>query len=562
MGGETMNMEMPVGISDFKEAREGYYVVDKTQFICKLIDTHKKVTLFTRPRRFGKTLTMSMLEYFFSIDRKEDSIQLFSGLAIANAGSAYLKHQGQYPVIFTTLKDFYNPTWESMYQSIRLLTQDIYTPFSYLLDSHKLLPAEKDFVQRMIDGTAVTEEYQVGLKRLSMLLYKHYGIQPIILIDEYDAPLQNAYNEGFYDEALLFWKGWFNGALKDNRALRFAVLTGVLRIAKESIFSGLNNLAVYSVLEGNYSDVFGFTVAEVAQMAKDLHKEEKIPEIKQWYDGYTFGQTEIYNPWSVINYFSKGCKPGAYWVNTSGNSILYQAFRQADAERLQALQDLMDGQCINTTIDDGVIYKDIGKSDSALYSMMLNTGYLKAVHVEDIRSEMEWYEVKIPNEEIKRVYKREILSNIVQGLSANSFLNFQISLLRGETQGVTTKLHDILLKMVSFYDTRPKESFYHGLLLGMTCLLESDAYHVVSNRESGYGRFDLAVFPTNMEDYGIIMEFKVANSEAELEKKAQEALQQIETKAYITEFRKQHVRHVWKYGIAFCGKHVKIVQSI
>lgn len=557
-----MNRQMPVGISDFKTVREKYYFVDKTAFIQRLIETHKGVTLFTRPRRFGKTLTMSMLDYFFSIDKKEKTKHLFNGLAIDKAGAVYMAERGKYPVIFLSLKDFNNPTWDSMYRSIRLVIQKLYISFAYLLDSKQLLPVEKEYFQQIMTLKAEPEEYQRSLKGLAMLLYHHYNIPPIILVDEYDAPLQNAYDQGFYKQAVLFWQGWFKTALKDNETLSFAVLTGVLRIAQESIFSGLNNLEVCSVLSNTYSDVFGFTEAEINQMATELQAPQAIPELKKWYDGYTFGHTDIYNPWSVINYFSQGCKPGAYWVNTSSNSILCQLLRQADTERLQALQDLMNGQCISTTIDEGVIYQDIGQSDAALYSMMLNTGYLKAVHVNDARSDMEWYDVKIPNEEIKRVYKREILSNIVQGLNVNLFLNFQLSLLRGETDGVNRRLQDILLKMVSFYDTRPKESFYHGLLLGMTCLLENDAYHVVSNRESGYGRFDLAVFPTNPNDCGIIMEFKAAASKTMLTAKAQEALQQIEDKAYITEFQKRHIQHVWKYGIAFCGKHVKIVQSV
>lgn len=554
-----MKRDMPVGISDFKEAREGYYVVDKTAFIRELIDTHKKVTLFTRPRRFGKTLTMSMLEYFFSIDRKDEGAPLFSGLAIDQAGPSYMQHQGRYPVIFTTLKDFYNPTWDSMYRSIRLLTQDIYTPFAYLLDSPKLVPAEKAFIQRMIDGTAVTEEYQAGLKRLSMALYKHYGIQPIILIDEYDAPLQNAYQEGFYDDAVLFWKGWFNGALKDNRALRFAVLTGVLRVAKESIFSGLNNLAVYSVLERTYSDVFGFTAPEVLQMAKDLQEEEKIPEIKEWYDGYTFGQTEIYNPWSVTRYFSENCTPAPYWISTSDNSVLWQLLHNAAAVQIDALETLLKGKSVATSVNPNVVYRMVKIDPKALYTILLTTGYLTADAVIDYADNR--YRLRIPNEEIKRVYRLEILDTIASGMDRDTFEDLFDCLFAGEAEAFEAQLQTILLKFISTYDTAHQESFYHGFMLGMTALFLTKDYTTESNRESGYGRFDLAIFPAGPAKPGVIMEFKVAKSESELEHKAQEALQQIEHKAYITEFQKRHIQQVWKYGIAFCGKHVKIVQS-
>ena len=556
-----MHTKMPIGISDFKQVREGYYFVDKTDFIKRLIDGHNAVTLFTRPRRFGKTLTMSMLDYFFSLQKKDISTDLFKGLAIEKAGSSYMIHHGQYPVIFTTLKDFYNPTWDSMYRSLRLLTQEIYTPFSYVLESPHLVPSEKEYIRRILDLTAEPEEYQLSLKRLSSFLYKHYHIRPIILIDEYDAPLQTAYNGGFYDDAIRFWQGWYNATLKDNSNLQFAVLTGVLRIAKESIFSGMNNLDVYSVLSRTYSDVFGFTAEEVQQIARDLHHTDTLRELKTWYDGYTFGQKDIYNPWSVINYFAKDCRPEAYWVNTSSNAILRQLLQQARPDRLQALQDLLDGHSITTAIDEGVIYTDVWQSDTSLYSVMLNTGYLKAIHCTESLSGMELYDVKIPNEEIKRIYKREILGNMVQGIDMNLFLRFQLALLQGKGEKVNHHLQEILLKMVSFYDTKERESFYHGLLLGMTCLLESSLYHVESNRESGYGRFDIAVFPTNPQHCGIILEFKVASSEKDLFQKAQEALRQIEDRAYISDFEKRGIPKVWKYGIAFHGKHVKVIHQ-
>lgn len=413
-----------------------------------------------------------------------------------------------------------------------------------------------------MEGTAQPFEYQMSLLQLSVFLARHFGQQPIILIDEYDVPLQSAYQHGFYDKAVEFFRGWFNNTLKDNSSLNFAVLTGVLRIAKESIFSGLNNLDVYSVLAHDYGDVFGFTVEDIKKIAVDFDCEDKIEEIKTWYDGYTFGDKDIYNPWSVINYISRGYTPDTYWANTSNNAILRDLLQQADTERLQALQQLMDGGSIGTDIDEGVIYRDIGQSDSALYSMMLNTGYLKAVRREQTPSELPQYDVKIPNKEVKLVYKREILSSIAQGLNINLLFNFSNALVKGDVEYTCQYLQHILLKMVSFYDTRPKESFYHGLLLGMTCLLEGTVYHVESNRESGYARFDLAVFPLQAGKAGVIMEFKVADSVQQLEAKAQEALQQIECKAYITEFQKRNVQHVWKYGIAFCGKHVKIVQSI
>ena len=556
-----MNTKMPVGIEDFKEARDNYYVVDKTKFICQLIDNRTKVSLFTRPRRFGKTLTMSMLEYFFSIDKKEESFPLFQGLYIERVSQEYMAQRGKYPVIFISLKECGEVSWDEMYQQFTVEIQNIFQQHRYILSGEHFKHEEKEQIQRFLERTAEEVDYKRSLQYLSRYLYLYFGVKPIILIDEYDAPLQYAHDNNFYDEAIQFFRRWFSAALKGNDCLEFAVMTGVLRIAKESIFSGLNNLSVYSVLDDAYSDVFGFTEDEVIQMANDIGHGDTLEEVKKWYDGYTFGKQEIYNPWSVICYFNNLDKPAPYWVNTSGNSILKELLQRADIERMEALQKLIDGASVSTTIDEGILYSDIGKSDSALYSMMLNTGYLKATHLGEAVGGIELYNVKIPNEEIKQVYKREILENITQGLNVNLFINFQIALLHGEGEKVTLRLEEILLKMASFYDMRQPESFYHGLLLGMTCLLEGPEYQVVSNRESGYGRFDLAVFPTDIKRYGIILEFKVASSEKQLENKAKEALAQIEEKNYVIEFQRRHIMHVWKYGIAFWGKRVMLMQG-
>lgn len=562
MGGENMNTIMPVGIENFKEARDAYYVVDKTRLICQLLENHEKVTLFTRPRRFGKTLTMSMLAYFFSVDTSVESKNLFKGMDVEKAGEKYMKEQGAYPVIFLTLKGITGRSWQNAYDLFTFVIQKEYLKHSYLWNADVLLQAEKEYCKRIVEGKARIAEYQMSLLQLTEFLYRYFKKKPIILIDEYDVPIQSAYEHDFYEEAMDFFRGWFNAALKGNEFLQFAVLTGVLRIAKESIFSGLNNLEVYSVLQQEYSDIFGFTTEEVQQIARDFNEEDKLPEIQKWYDGYSFGGTDIYNPLSVGKYFRKHCVPDVYWVNTSNNFILKKLLYKADTDRIKALQRLMDGESVSTVLEEGLIYDDLEQEDASLYSLMLNTGYLKAVHVENETNGINVYDVKIPNEEIKLIYKRDILSTIVQGIQLNVFINFQKALVHGDAAYVSAKLAEILLKMVSFYDTHPKESFYHGLLLGMTCLLEGSMYQVESNQESGYGRFDLAIFPRNAAKAGVIMEFKVAKTETTLDDKAQEALQQIETKSYITEFQKRNIQHVWKYGIAFCGKHVKIVQSI
>ena len=556
-----MKKNMPVGVSDFKKVRENYYFVDKTGFIRELLDNHNDITLFTRPRRFGKTLTMSMLDYFFSVDKKDVSKDLFTGLAIDQAGPPYMQHQGQYPVIFLTLKGVSNDSWDQLYGAFTFFIQKEFMKHPYLWQSSILNPVEKRYAERIMEGTAQPFEYQMSLLQLTDFLARYFKKNVIVLIDEYDVPIQSAYQHGFYHKAIEFFRGWFNNTLKDNASLQFAILTGVLRIAKESIFSGLNNLDVYSVLSKEYGHVFGFTQAEVEEITIAFSCTTKLKEITDWYDGYSFGNTELYNPWSVTNYISRNCEADTYWANTSDNAILRDLLQQANTTRLQALQELMNGGIVRTSIDEGVIYRYIGQCDASLYSIMLNTGYLKAIRRDVTTSDIVQYDVKIPNKEVKQVYKREILSSVVQGLDINTFLNFANSLVEGNGEYVYQRLQDILLKMVSFYDVRPKESFYHGLLLGMTCLLDGPFYHVESNRESGYGRFDLAVFPTNSKRYGIIMEFKVAKTEDQLAEKAQEALEQIEEKAYITEFRKRQIHNVWKYGIAFCGKQVKVIAN-
>lgn len=554
-----MNTNMPVGVSDFKKVREKYYFVDKTDFICRLLDTHTDVTLFTRPRRFGKTLTMSMLDYFFSIDKRKDGNLLFTGLAVEKAGPAYMKHQGQYPVIYMTLKDFYNPTWESMFRSFQLLIQEIYGSFSYLLQSDCILAFEKDGIQRILELKASPEEYLVSIKKLSSLLYKYHGIQPIVLIDEYDAPLQHAYDGNYYEEALIFWKGWFNNTLKDNPSLNFAVLTGVLRIAKESIFSGLNNLAVYSTVEQKYSDVFGFTTTEVKEMTQKLHMEHKLSEIQQWYDGYTFGTTEIYNPWSVIQYVANHCTAAPYWIHTSDNGILQALLHQATPQQMEEIQNLLQGKNVAASLQPNVVYRALHTEPKALYTILLTTGYLTAVA--DVSQADNRYLLRIPNAEIRRVYRLEILDTLAKNVDSDTYEDLFDYLLAGQADKFATQLQSLLVRFASTYDTAAKESFYHGFMLGMTALFLIKDYEIVSNSESGYGRFDLAIFPLDVTKPGVIMEFEVAPDESTLESKANEGLQQIEQKEYVTAFQKRNIQHVWKYGIAFCGKHVYVAST-
>lgn len=548
-----MKKAMPIGIDDFGTLRQGYYFVDKTDFMRQLIDEHSAVTLLTRPRRFGKTLTMSMLDYFFSLQREKESRHLFDGLAIERAGAKYMAERGQYPVIFVTLKDLKDITWEKMLDSFRSWISNWFISCAYLEESPRVDADLKARFSALKQRKADVSEIQMSLAIWMEMLRQHHGKKVILLIDEYDAPIQQAWENGFYKECISFMKQMLGSVLKGNENLEFAVMTGVLRVAKESIFSDLNNLDVCSVLSTRYDDVIGFTPAEVKKMAEDLGMSDRLPEIRQWYDGYRFGQAEIYNPWSVINFFRNG-EVGDYWVNTSANGILRVLLEHADAERIESLQELLAGSAISVTLNERVIYEDIGRDKSALYTLLLTTGYLTAESAS--RTRRNRYALRIPNDEIRDVYATEILNHLAQGIDTDTFDDLFDYLFHGDSVRFARQLQKILTGMVSTFDAANKESFYHGFMLGLAALLQGSGYFVESNRESGYGRFDLAIFPKDTTKAGVILEFKAAANENELSDKAEEALCQIEEKAYDTEFQKRGITNVWKYGIAFCGKKI------
>ena len=554
-----MNKAMPIGVDDFKEVREQYYFVDKTDFIRQLIDAHSKVTLITRPRRFGKTLIMSMLEYFFSIDRKKESQGLFSGLSVEKSGTAYMNHLGAHPVIFISLKNVSGDTWESIVKSLGFALADLYRGFNYLAQSADVDDSLKIYFQKVLYEKATQDELAVSLLRLTTMLHQHYGKPVILLIDEYDAPIQQAWEQGFYEEGIRFMRQFLGSVLKTNSSLDFAVLTGVLRIAKESIFSGLNNLDVCSVMTDQYSDVFGFTADEVSEIASALQCSHMLPDIQAWYDGYHFGKEDIYNPWSVINFFDKQTLAD-YWVNTSGNAILRQMMKQTDEEQKEALLSLLHGDSVTAVIREGVIYDDIGENTDALYTMLLTTGYLTAIHKQSTFGG-QLCRLVIPNREVKDAYRAEVLERMRGRLAASSLLLMMENLVAGHVVPFSKTLERYIAYLVSSYDAANKESFYHGFLLGMTALFVPE-YVVESNRESGYGRFDIAIFPKDTSKSGVLMEFKAADSETQMEDKTDEALRQIEEKQYGTEFEKRGISTVWKYGIAFCGKQVHVKMKI
>ncbi len=545
---------LPIGVDDFKQVVENYYYVDKTLFIKELLDNHGAVTLITRPRRFGKTMNMSMLDYFFSMEHKDTSA-LFQNLAIAQVDHGkYLTELNQYPVIFLTLKDVQNDTWDTMMESFKLLMSSEYQKHTYLLQADCLATYEKDYYNHIINRTATATEYQVSLAYLMMYLARYYHKKPIVLIDEYDAPLQCAHQFHFYPSAISYFRTFYSQCLKGNTYLKFAVLTGVLRIAKESIFSGLNNLEVDTVISNKYSDVFGFTLDDVTQLCKEYGRLDALNSLKYWYDGYHFGNSEIYTPWSIINYFNNQCTAKPYWVNTSSNSIIRYLLSKTDTLKLRALLQLMKGKSIDAPLNESVVYDDIERDKTALFSMLLTTGYLttSALTTEIPNS----ISLKIPNEEIRQLYKTEIMNHMITHFTQYEFDYMFTALVSGNKEDFAEYLRTIIEESVSSYDTGSHECFYHALLLGMLAGFNGPKYQIISNREAGYGRFDIAIVPHDAALPGVIMELKYADSEEALPKKAKEALEQIHAKAYdkYPDFRE--IKTIWHYGIAFHGKHL------
>ena len=553
---------MPIGVSDFSDMMEnGYYYVDKTHVIRELCQKKNKVTLFTRPRRFGKTLTLSMIATFFDITKKDRVASIFQGTAIAD-DAAIMQKAGTYPVVFLSLKDVSGLSFSSIVEQMRLLLSMLYGRYNFLRTTDCLSEEDKLYFKKITSGTSTQDELVTALQYLTRFLSLYYGKSPILLIDEYDAPIQCAWDCGYYKEVMAFFRPFFSKAFKDNDALETAVLTGVLRVAKESIFSGLNNLAVSTVLHGGYADAFGFTSEEVRNMAEFLGCVDKLPELARWYDGYHFQGTDIYNPWSVLNYFQEDCHPRPYWVNTSSNSILRTMLERADLRTWKEMQTLLSGGSIASAITESTIYSTtMGAQRNELYSVLLFCGYLQCTgEVGDEDQEDEpLYRLSIPNSEIRRIYKKEVLHwmNGTEGTDIALYDMLQ-AMMAGDTAAFEENLQDLLLRTVSYHDTaKQPECFYHGLMLGFTLYYER-CYRMQSNRESGSGRFDLAMFPQRPDLPGVILEFKAAEAPAGLKDAAKEACAQIDAKAYLTEFRAENIFSVWKYGIAFCGKQVVI----
>lgn len=560
---EDEKLPLPVGVSSFREASTKYYYIDKTMFIKQLIDENPKVSLFTRPRRFGKTLNMDMLRVFFEKTNEDTSIY-FENRRIWQHGERYKQEQGKYPVIFLSFKDIKFMTWEDTIAALRMLFANEFQRHTELFESEECNIFEKEYFRSMSMGKVSDAELAQAIFYLSKMLYNHYKESVVIIIDEYDIPIKQGYLHGYYDKIVSFMRCMFSAAFKDNYYLKYGFLTGILRVAKESIFSGLNNVITNSILEEKYSRYFGFTEDDVLRMAKYYGASDKYDEICEWYDGYQFGDHEIFNPWSVINYFNNNCKPKAFWVATSSNDIISEILENASVDIWEPLQRLLRGESIYAPVDTSVTYQHIKDNLASIYSFLLVTGYLTIakgyVSVSDEGEEM--YKLSIPNKEITLVYKKEILFIFEKAMPFTTVLAIKEALCTQKTEMLQKELNKLLMQSISYSDTA-NESFYHGLILGLCAMLDAN-YEITSNRESGDGRYDIQMMPRKNMIPGILIEVKNGKncSEEDLKKLAQDALEQIDQKRYDNELKRKEIHEVIKYGVAFCDKKVEIISTL
>lgn len=550
---------LPIGVDNFENLiRNGYYFADKTLFIRELLDMKGEVNLFTRPRRFGKTLNMSMLRCFFE-KSGEDPAVLFSGTKILEAGEQYLSHMGRYPVISLSLKSMKQPSLEL---SLAMLKKAVGAEFSRhwqaVHDSGKLTGAALERYVRLRDLNGSDADYADALKYLSECLHACFGEKAVILIDEYDVPLENAWFHGFYDDVLFPVRSLFESALKTNDNLAFAVVTGCLRISRESIFTGLNNLRILSVTDDSCSEYFGFTQQDVDQMLAFYDLSDRTETVKQWYDGYCFGNTEVYNPWSVINFVSscrrnRNALPRPYWSNTSSNDIVRILVEKSDLSVRREIETLIEGSSITKPVHEDITYEDMQSTQDNLWNFLFFTGYLKKLR-EFQEEENIYIEMTIPNREVRYIYKNTVLHWFEEKTEKKELSPLYESILNGDAGKMAEILSENLMETISFYDYQ--ESYYHGFLAGM--LKNIGNYIVLSNREAGNGRPDIVLKYPSIRGKAVIIEIKVAGSWKELEKKCTEALKQIEEKDYEAELRREGYQNIMKYGVAFYKKECMV----
>ena len=538
--------KIPIGVDDFKKLIENNALyIDKTKFIIELLDDAAEVKLFTRPRRFGKTLNMSTLKYFFDIKNANENRRLFNGLDIEK--SVYISEQGKYPVIFISMKGIKTKNWEYCLYDLKGLIGDLYNEFEYIrevLNESELNTFNKIWLKEDI------AEYKNALKILTTYLYKYYKKEVIVLIDEYDTPLITSYKYGYYDEALPFFKVFYGEALKTNPYLKMGIMTGIIRVIKAGIFSDLNNLSVYSILNDFYSNFFGFTQNEVENTLKYFNIENEIPEIKSWYDGYKFGNSNVYNPWSILKFLQlKKLIP--YWIDTSDNFLINQILKNVNSDTMETLQKLFSGESVEENIN-GNSDLSVLLGDEEVWELLLFSGYLTID--EKIGEDYEnVYTLRLPNREVKEFFKQKFIDiNFGESL----FRNTMESLKKNKIEDFEKYLQNILLKSTSYNDTK-NEDFYHGLILGMILFLDRD-YYINSNKESGLGRYDVIIEPKNKNNRGFILEFKVVKDEENLDKVSKNAIKQLIDEKYDTQLKERGIKDITLVGITFFKKLLKV----
>ena len=549
----------PVGVENFERIiKDGYYYVDKSLLIEKILENRTPVTLFTRPRRFGKTLNMSMLKYFFDVENKKENRKLFENLKISN--SKYMSEQGKYPVIFISLKDLKENSWEECLESLKDIMYKVFNEYEFLKE--KLNFVEKRQFDKIWEMTGNEKNFKTSLLDLSKYLNKYYSKKVIVLIDEYDSPIINAFDKGYYNEAIEFFQVFYSSALKTNDSLKYGILTGITRIIKEGIFSGLNNLYVNTVLSKNYAEYFGLLESEVIEMLDYFNMKYKIEEVRSWYNGYLFGNEQVYNPWSIVNYLrEKEIK--SYWANVSGNTLLENMLDNAGESVYADLKRFTDGESIEKYISDGTTIKSLLSSNDEIWQLFLYSGYLtKAEKQREIDVTSDYtnvYNLKIPNREIRSYFGSLFLNRFFgTEVKTNTLIK---ALENGDIRKFEKTLSEIMINMLSHFDVDSEmEKIYQVFMIGLVGFLMG-RYEIISNNESGYGRYDLAMIPVKSNEKAYLMEFKISKTEKGMRARAEEALKQIDEKKYDTRLKARGIKNILKIGIAFYGKSVKVVSK-
>lgn len=553
-------MKLAIGIDDFKKViEEDYLFVDKSLFIKDILDDSSEVILITRPRRFGKTLNMSMLKYY--LDIREDYSPLFPGLLIDQHQEEYHQHRNAHPVIFLSLKRVKLEGFEKNYAAIQSLIKDLYLEHKYLLKSNHLEPSEKKVYQQLIDREASEVDLQDALAKLSVFLHRHHGMKAVILIDEYDTPIQAGYLNNHMDEMVTFMRAFLGNALKGNLSLEKAVLTGILRVSKENLFSGLNNIEVYTVLRREYGQYFGFTEPEVNDLLRDADLSEHAENIKGWYNGYNIGGKTIYNPWSLINCLKQKGLTKPYWVNTSDNALINEQLRRSTADRKLKVEQLLNQGSLDVEINENVVFGDLRKNEQSLWSLLLLSGYLTADNV-NWTAELATCNVRLPNKEIAGLFNLMVKDWFTAAIDTNAYETFLESLVNGDLERFKNLLTSYVLETTSYFDLTDNtpEQVYHMFILGMLVGLRG-RYQVHSNRETGLGRSDVILMPHDKNENGIVIEFKSINKDSDqaaIDKEMQTALKQIQTHEYHTTLQQAGIKNILCYGIVFAGKRVAI----